>query len=38
MVVTEHLLFPEELREGLVNENGDYDLVILDKNGKPKLP
>lgn len=37
MVVVEHLFFPEELREGLVNENGDYDLVILDKDGKPKL-
>ena len=37
MVVIEHLLFPEELLEGLVTENGDYDLVILDENGKPKL-
>ena len=37
MVVVEHLLFLEELREGLVNENGDYDLVVLDEDGKPEL-
>lgn len=37
IVVVEHLLFPEELREGLVNENADYDLVVLDENGKPEL-
>ena len=37
MVVTEHLLFKNGLLDGLVNENGDYDLVVLDENGKPEL-
>ncbi len=37
MVVTEHLLFKNGLLDGLVNENTDYDLVVLDENGKPEL-
>lgn len=37
MVVTEHLLFKNGLLDDLVNENGDYDLVVLDENGKPEL-
>ena len=37
MVVTEHLLFKNGLLDGLVNENADYDLVVLDENGKPEL-
>lgn len=37
MVVTERLLFKNGLLDGLVNENADYDLVVLDENGKPEL-
>lgn len=37
MVVVEHLLFKNGLLDGLVNENADYDLVVLDENGKPEL-
>ena len=37
MVVTEHLLFKNGLLDGLENESTDYDLVVLDENGKPEL-
>ena len=37
MVVTEHLLFKNGLLDGLVNEDEDYDMVVLDENGKPEF-